>query len=461
VKLLKQIITPAGHRQLSPKERAQRLGEKLKYKKVLPEDAVKFYLKDNRVYDTSDEYFNFNPDWTFKELESMSKNHGFEPGFRAYNPILLEGFKSPNSHDRSNQKPKRVLYLDRKTKKQVSAIIRKYSYVVEMEGKEIRKKPDFTLSVEERVNYLSELQCCLHHLNYHVNLSTGRLKRASECLALLVEILYTEQYLKSTDWYWFYDHLVRRCYSNNFEGDWKWIARLLQVSSNKIACLGLLQEFKSKTFVNRKGNFSKAQWNDFRIRGKKARGRISYTISLSDPVKHKQFKRGFQHGNSGKNSSQTTEGESDLLISSVRIRDIHLPPSERESAVHFLYDSKAPRRQKVESAEGRYYSEKEEYFVERKESNLFPSISIRKKRNFLEEEKKRIKEREKSFKRNHEERHKDYFEAITPGEVITYKLSTEQLNLKIQECNRKLKDKVPSEIVARDLELEMYLQKNT
>jgi hypothetical protein len=61
VKLLKQIITPAGHRQLSPKERAQRLGEKLKYKKVLPEDAVKFYLKDNRVYDTSDEYFNFNP----------------------------------------------------------------------------------------------------------------------------------------------------------------------------------------------------------------------------------------------------------------------------------------------------------------------------------------------------------------------------------------------------------------
>lgn len=448
-----------GYRLLSPKEKALRIQGLLRSKAIKPKDAKETYLKDKRVYDTTDDYFNFNPDWTFKELESMSKNHGFEPGFRAYNPILLENFKSPNSHDRSNQKPKRVLYLDKRTKKQVQTIQNKYSYVVEIEGKEIRKKPDFTLSVEERVNYLSELQCCLHHLNYHVNLSTGRLKKASECLALLVEILYTELYLKSTDWYWFYDHLVRRCYSNNFEGDWKWISRLLQVSSNKIACLGLLQEFKSKTFVNKKGNFSKAQWNDFRIRGRKARGKISYSISLSDPVKHKQFKRGFQHGNSGKNSSTTTEDESDLLISSVRIRDISLPPSERESAVHFLYDSKAPRRHKVESTEGRYYSKKEEYFVERKESNLLPSISIRKKRTFLEDEKKRIKEREESFKRNHKERHKDYFEAITPGEVITYKLSTEQLNLKIQECDRKLKDKPPSEIIARHLELEMYLQK--
>lgn len=448
-----------GYRTLTPKEKALRVQNLIQYKRIKPEQAVEAYHGSSNVYNTTDETFNFNPDWTFKELESMAKNQGFEPGFSAYNPILLEGFKSPNSHDRSNQRPKRVLYLDRRTKKQVQAIQNKYSYVVEVEGKLLRKKPDFSLSVEERVNYLSELQCCLHHLNYHVNLSTGRLKRSSECLALLVEILYTEQYWKSIDWYWFYDHLARRAYSNNFQGDWNWISRLLQVSSNKLACLGLLREFKSKTFVNRKGNFSKAQWNDFRIRGKKARNKISYVISLSDPVKHKQFKRGFQHGNSGKNSSTTTEEGSDLLLSQSKwSRDITLPPSEKEAVMNFLYDSKAPVRRKVHSTEGRYYSEKEEYLLERKESNLLPSISIRKKRTFLEDEKKRIKEREKSFKKNHEERHKDYFEAITPGEVITYKLSTEQLNLKIQEIDKRLKEKIPSATVAKHLELEMYLK---
>lgn len=451
---MKDKFSKIGYKTLSPKDSALRVQDLLKQKRIRPESAKKFYLAGRNVYDTTSETYNFNPDWTYKDLETLI-TQGFYPGDEAINPSLLEGFKSPNSHDRSNQKPKKVIYLDKKTRKLVNNLNRKFSYEVEVEGKIITHKPDFSLSVEERVNYLSELQCCLHHLNYQVYLGTGRLKNSSECLALLVEILYTEQYWKSIDWYWFYDTLARRAYSNSFQGDWATIARLLQCSSSKSACLGVIRNLKETKFCNKKGNFSKAKWNDFRLRGQRARNKVSYSIRLSDPVKHKQFKRGFQHGNpSGNLSSKTTEEESDLLIShSSWTRDLTLPPTEKESIMNFLYNNKRPIKEKTLSTEGKYYSKTEEYFVPREDNNLLPKRKIRLRNNFLKEEFQRIKNREKSFKEKVKEKNPN---PNTSSEVIVYRLTPEQLKLKIQEIDKKLEEKIPSYLTANQLELEEY-----
>lgn len=457
-------FTPSGYIILSPREKA------LRFKSLQANPETRISGKENarkafhpygKIIDSSDETYRFDPDWTVKDLERIEAITGANRLDAPTTSVLLEGFKSPNSHDRSNQKPKRIIYLDKRTKKQVLKILNKYSYEFEVSGKKLIKKPDLTLQGDDRNSFLSEMQCCLHHLNYNVNLSTGRIKYASQALALLVEILYTEKYWNNTDWYWLYDSLMRRCYSNNFQGDWKTVFQLLEVSSHRPSTLARIRLLKEKhpKFRNRKGNFSTAAWNDFRKRGLEARSLVTYSISLSDPVKHKQFKRGFQHGNSENNPSITRDEESDLLLSSAEwSRDLRLaPPSVKQSQQAFLFNSKMPVKVKILSAEGKYLNKQRETIVHSEREGIRFGIKLEKVNNQLKvwsENRNQIDQKFEELKETHY--NPEYIEASQPSEVVSYKWTPEELSFNLQRLQRMKANKPKSEVIIRHLEMEQY-----
>ena len=456
-------FTSHGYLILSPREKA------LRFKSLQANPETRISGKDNarkayhpygKILDSSDETYQFDPDWTVKDLERIEAATGSHRLDAPTTSVLLEGFKSPNSHDRSNQKPKRVIYLDKRTKNQVQKILNKYSYKTEIDGKKVIKKPDLTLQGDDRNSFLSEMQCCLHHLNYNVNLSTGRIKYASQALALLVEILYTEKYWNNTDWYWLSDSLMRRCYSNNFQGDWGTIFQLLEVSSYRPATLARIRQLKEHPkFRNRKGNFSTAAWNDFRKRGQEARSLVTYSISLSDPVKHKQFKRGFQHGNSENNPSITKDEESDLLLSySEWSRDLRFaPPSVKQSQQAFLYNSKLPVKVKIPSAEGKYFNKTKETLVHSEREGIRFGITLEKVNNQLEEWSENRKRIEQSYEELRESKFsQEYLEASQPSEVVNYKWTPEELKFNLQRLQQMKERKPKPEVIIRHLEMEQY-----
>lgn len=116
-------------------------------------------------------------------------------------------------------------------------------------------------------------------------------------------------------------------------------------------------------------------------------------------------------------------------------------------------------RKKTLTAEGEYFFKKDLVFTENEKGEK--RLTYKARNNRLEELKAKRNSLNKTFKEKHKERYKEYFDSITPGEVITYKLSTEQLNSKIQEINQKLKEKTPPDIMIRHLELEKYKNHDT
>lgn len=287
-----------------------------KKEKPLRDNFFDIYEIPNRIYTDPDD-----PDY----LISLENN-------------LLYGHTSPDMTTRFDQRPKRKTFL---TKTQYH--------------KFVEKAPRLTDNFTQKENYLSEVES-LRSLNLEYKHLRGiGNKSADDLYSVLMFLVWKTNYLKDPFWDVFTDILQRRAKGNAYQGKWRFISEILEMSSSKIALFGFI---KSK-------NFKKRYFNSLLTKGERLAATIKCCGVIDDPIRYKQFKRGFSDNRSDKNSSDVNvnqEQEGLYLQAEWDLNLVGRIPSEAESITRYIYGFiPMPKRKIILSEDLESYINSEKY----------------------------------------------------------------------------------------------------